>query len=175
MIQEQARKDKGKIFHDFATNLSRFTGWLSNLGQAVLMIMVLLVVADVIMRRVFNQPLAWSKEMVQLILVVVIFFSIAYCGVVKSHITVDVFSRYFSSRVSAVLESITCFFGIALFAFMTWAGVTNSISNYHKHYISGLLPAPMYPFNAVVSFGGLLLTLVLVVQFVNSIVKAGRK
>jgi TRAP-type C4-dicarboxylate transport system permease small subunit len=159
-----------RTFSSFERVLSDVTHRVSNVGQIVLMVMVLLVIVDVTLRRVFNRPFPWSLEVVQVMLVVVIFFSIAYCGVKKAHVSIDALISKFPPKVQVIIDVITYSLGVLLFAFMTWGGAVSAMGKWHTHYITGILPIPIYPFSLVVAFGSALLALVLLVQLLNLII-----
>jgi TRAP-type C4-dicarboxylate transport system permease small subunit len=148
----------------FEKALSEVTHRVSNLGQSVLMVMVLLVIVDIVLRRIFNSPLAWSLEVVEVMLVVVVFFSVAYCGTRRGHVSIDVLVSRFPHKARAIIDIFTYFFSIVLFGFMTWGGVVSAMDKWDAHRITGILPIPIYPFAFVVAFGSLLLALVLLAQ-----------
>ena len=151
--------------------ISAFATRVSYIGQAILMVMVLLVVVDVILRRFFNSPLPWSLEVIQVMLVVVVFFSIAYCGVQKAHVSIDVFISRVPQKARYVINIITHILGIIILAYMAWGGLISGIDRINDHQVTGILPIPIYPFAFIVAFGCLLLALVLLVQLLNIILK----
>ena len=93
---------------------------VSNVGQTILMVMVLLVIVDIVLRRFFNSPLPWSLEVIEVMLVVVVFFSVAYCGARRAHISIDALVSKFSPGVRAIISILTHFLSIVLFSFMAW-------------------------------------------------------
>ena len=118
----------------------------------------------------FNSPLSWSLEVVQVMLVVVVFFSVAYCGAKKAHVSIDALVSRFPPKAQAVIDVFTYFLGVLLFAFMAWGSAVSAMDKWHTHCITGILPIPIYPFAIVVAFGSLLLTLILLVQLLNLII-----
>ena len=159
----------------FEKVLSEVTHRVSNLGQSVLLVMVALVIVDIILRRLFNSPLPWSLEVVEVMLVVVVFFSVAYCGARRAHISIDVLISRFPPRVRNIVDIFTYFLGVILFAFMAWGGAASAMDDRVVNRITGILPIPIYPFAFVVAFGSLLLALVLLAQLLNSIISMVRK
>lgn len=159
----------------FKLILFRFSSILNNFGMAVLMIMVLLLVADVVLRRIFNSPLSWSMEVVKVMLVVVVFFAEAYCGTRGGHISIDILTSRFPRKVQAVLNPFICFLGVLLFGSMAWGSSVSAIHYWNAHRITGILPIPISPFVLVVAFGSLVFALVLLVQLVDSIINVEDK
>jgi len=148
---------------------------VSNVGQGVLMVMVLLVVVDIILRRLFNSPLPWSLEVVEVMLVVVVFFSVAYCGARRAHVSIDVLISRFPPKARAIVDTFTYILGIVLFGVMAWGGAASAMGKWDTHHITGILPIPIYPFAFVVAFGSLLLALVLLAQLLNLIINTVSK
>ena len=112
---------------EIGTSLEKALFWVirqaSNLAMIVLMAMVLLVVVDITLRRFFNSPLSWSFEVIEVLLVIVVFFTVAYCCITKGHISVDLLTSRLSKRGQAILEIFSYFLGIVLFVFMTYCSI----------------------------------------------------
>jgi TRAP-type C4-dicarboxylate transport system permease small subunit len=134
------------------------------------MAMVLLMVIDILLRRFFNSPLSWSLEVIQVMLVVVVFFSVAYCGARKGHISVELITSRLPSKTLAIIDIITHFLGIVLFIFMAWGSCVLAINEFESHHVTGILPIPIYPFVFVVMFGSAMLAVVLIVQLTRVII-----
>lgn len=155
--------------------LSTTTLRVSNFGQVVLIALVLLTVVHVTLRRAFHSPLSGTLEISQVMLVVVVFFSVAHCGVKKSHVSIDALLSRFPPRVQAIVNSITGLLGVLLFSAMGWGSIDTALRLMGTHRVTGILPIPIYPFYFVVAFGSLLLALVLLFQFIDSLKSAGNK
>lgn len=141
----------------------------SKAGQVILMAMVLLTITDIILRRLFNHPLSGSLEISQMMLVIVVFFSIAYSGIKKSHVTIDALTSRFSRKIQAVLNSIMGILSVLLFSAMGWGSIVLAMQKLENQSVTGMLPIPIYPFVFVVATGSILLALVLLIEFINSI------
>ena len=144
---------------------------LNNLVMVVLMAMVLLLVADVCLRRIFNSPLPWSMEVVKVMLVVVVSFAVAYCATRGGHISIDLLTSRFPPKVQAILDPVIYLFGTGLFAFIAWGASVYAMRMWDAYRITGILPIPIYPFIFILALGSVLLALVLLVQFLDSIIK----
>lgn len=152
--------------------LATITHRVSNFGQITLMAMVLLVVVDVCLRRLFNSPLSWSLEVVQILLVVVVFFSVAYCAARQGHIAIGALVSRFSEKTQMVIEVGTNTLGVCVYGMMCWGSITLAQHAQHVHRITGMLPIPVYPFMLAVALGSLLLALVILVKTLWSIIEA---
>ena len=161
-----------RVILTFEKALATVTHRVSNFGQLTLMAMVLLIVVDIVLRRFFNSPLSWSLEVVQVMLVVVVFFSVAYCAVRGGHVNIDVLIARFPARLQAAVDIVTSLFGIAVFGVMCWASVGSAQHYMEVHRVTGILPIPIYPFVLAVALGSLLMTLAVLVHLLNAIIKA---
>ena len=150
--------------------LHRVTSIFSKVGQVILMVMVLLTILDVILRRIFNHPLSSSLELSQVMLVIVVFSSVAYCGIKRSHVRIDALTSRFSPKIQAILNCITGLFGVLLFGAMGWGSIVLAMDKMANNSVTGILPIPVYPFVFLVSFGSILLALILLVQFIDSLI-----
>ncbi|MBA7680813.1 hypothetical protein ES703_89134 [subsurface metagenome] len=127
------------------------------------------------MRRLFNSPLTFSYELTGAMLVLVVFFTVAYCGIQKSHIGIDILVSRFPPKARAITNAFVYFLSICLLGAITWRSIFYAIYFLHQGRVSGILGFPYYPFVFAVAFGSLLLALVLLVQFLNFINKAVSK
>ena len=150
--------------------LHRATSIFSKVGQAILMAMVLLTVVDVILRRIFNHPLSSSLELSQVMLVIVVFSSVAYCGIKRSHVCIDALTSQFSLKIQAILKSMMGLFGVLLFSAMGWGSIVLALDKLANQSVTGILPIPVYPFVFLVAFGSILLALILLVRFIDSLI-----
>jgi len=149
--------------------LHRATIIFSKAGQVILMVMVLLTILDVLLRRIFNHPLSSSLELSQVMLVIVVFSSVAYCGIKRSHVRIDALTARFSPKTQGILNCMTGLFGVLLFGAMGWGSIVLAMDKMANHSVTGILPIPVYPFVFLVSFGSILLALILFVQFIDSL------
>jgi len=155
--------------------LHRATSIFSKVGQAILMAMVLLTVVDVVLRRIFNHPLSSSLELSQVMLVIVVFSSVAYCGIKRGHVRIDALTSKFSPKIQAILNCATGLIGVLLFSAMGWGSIVLALDKLANQSVTGILPIPVYPFVFLVAFGSILLALILLVQLIASIISVEDK
>jgi TRAP-type C4-dicarboxylate transport system permease small subunit len=155
--------------------LLTITDKVNLVGQVILLLLVLLIIVDVVMRRVFNSPLSGTLEVSEIMLVVVVFTSVAYCGIRKGHVSIDALTSRFRRRTQAVIDSITGIFGVIVFITMGCGSFVLGLNLLKTHRITGMLPIPIYPFSFIVGIGSLLLALVLLVQLAETILKVLKK
>jgi TRAP-type C4-dicarboxylate transport system permease small subunit len=159
-----------RIDNHFKKPLYRVIRILNSLAVAVILAMVLLLVADVISRRIFNSPLSWGFEMVKVMLAVVVSFTIVYCTTRGGHISIDLVTSRFSPKAQRILDIIIYLFGMSLFIFMAWGLSVHALHLWDAHRITGVLPVPIFYFVFALALGSLLLALVLLVHLINTII-----
>src|SRR3982751_2210760 len=86
------------------TNLADWTQrsqlWLA---AAALVVLMMVTVADVFMRYVFNRPIRASLDTVEVMLLVFVFTGMAAVCFGRRHLTIDLLDNVFGPRVTAVL------------------------------------------------------------------------
>lgn len=97
----------------------RISKGLTSIAAVLLAFMVLLTVADVILRSA-RSPIVGTYEIVGLLGAILIGFSIPFTTWVKGHIRVDFFLLYLSERQRKVFNVATKCLGIALFVVIGW-------------------------------------------------------
>jgi TRAP-type C4-dicarboxylate transport system permease small subunit len=148
---------------------------LHTVGQGTIVLMVLITVADVFLRYIFNMPILGSYEVTELMMVVLVFASVGYTMAVKGHVCVDLVVSRFPERVQAAVESITYFLALVLFSLVTWRNVLHAGTVWRRHDVSAELFIPLSPFVLFVALGVAVLCLVLLMHFFRSLARALQK
>jgi len=147
---------------------------VSNVGNAVLMSMVLLTVADITLRRLFSSPLAFSYELTQFMLLVYVFLVGAYAFSEQRTISIDAITTRYPPKVQAIVRIVVRLLGAGLWALIGWRSIDQGILLWNMGQISGILAMPYAPFIFLVAFGALFLALVLLIQSFELIVKVAK-
>lgn len=109
-----------------------------------LMFMMLLTVADVILRE-FKHPIVGTFELVGFSAAVVLGFSIPYTTSMRGHITVEFLTMKLSKSVKRILLVITRFLGIFLFIIMGYNMFIFGSDLSKSGEVSATLQIPFYP------------------------------
>ncbi|MEW6667178.1 MAG: TRAP transporter large permease subunit [Thermodesulfobacteriota bacterium] len=148
--------------------LSPLSRTMDTIGQGILALMVLLITADVVLRYAFNRPIKGSYEVVELMLVVIVYLGLAFVQIKKAHISVNMVTDKLSPRAVSILESATYLLCLGIFVLITWQCAVKAEVLRSDGTTSDLLLIPNYPFMWVVVFGSALLGLV----FLKDLLKA---
>lgn len=138
---------------------------LSKVANVVVAIMVLVVAINVFGRYLFHQPLLGTFELVELMMVVIGFISIAYTAVYREHVSVDLVISHLSRRAQAIMNSISFFLSLAIFVVITYQATVFAI--YYAHDLNKatyILSVPLVIPRSVMVLGCLLLCLRLLVD-----------
>jgi len=129
-----------------------FTNWVGKIASWSVILLMLLVVFEVVMRRVFSSPTIWTFESITMVFGFHFMFVAGYALLHKSLVSVDILYERFSKKTKAVLDLVTYvifFFPFVIsllylgyqFAADSW--VTKEIS-------SSLWGPPLYPFKTII-------------------------
>lgn len=140
-------------------------------GGGGMVVMVLLILCDVGMRNLVNRPLMSSYELVMFLMVVVVFTALAYTQSERSIVKIELVTSRLSKKAQAFLEMGTSILSLGLILLITWRNVVRGIELRHEHVLSPILGVPVYPFYLVVSFGLVLVSLVLFVEILESLTR----
>ena len=147
----------------------------SNLiGQATLVAIMVLTVADVGLRYLLNLPILGSTEITEYMMVCLV-LGMAWCALRGRHIKVDLIIRRFPARIQAIVSSITLSVSLAVYIIITWRTLLEAISVQKTHLASSILKISTYPFYYVLAFGLFMLCVVMVTLIAENIAKAVKR
>jgi len=140
-------------------------------GSIILLGMMFITMVDVILRYLLNYPIPGAYELVQLMLVLVVFFGLAYTATQKGHIVVEILFLVLPKTVQAIIAIMTSILGIGIFIVAVVSVVQLINVHVDSHAVSGVLEIPLYPISIAVAFGIALLCLVLLTEMIDLLTK----
>ncbi len=129
-----------------------------------LMFMMLLTVADVIMREL-GKPIIGTYELVGLSAAVVIGFCIPYTTSMKSHISVDFFTMKLRDKAKNILLLFTRVLGTVLFFVIGYNMLIMAQDLYRSGEVSLTIKMPFYPIAIGIGLCCFMQTFTLIVDF----------
>lgn len=156
----------GRFLEKTTHPLSRIA---DSVGRVVLALMVLLVTLDVVLRYFFNRPIKGSYELIEFMMVLVVFLGLAYTQTKKGHVSITLFTGKLSPGQLAVILSITYLLCIIIFSLITWRGIVQAEALRGNGTSSDLLFIPNFPFMWIVVIASVLLSLVFLGDFFKSV------
>jgi TRAP-type C4-dicarboxylate transport system permease small subunit len=145
----------------------RFLRLLALAGGGVLLLVTAVTVIDVVMRYVFNAPLASAWEFTEFSMTLIVFLGIPYCGWTGGHIAVDLLEKWLDRPSLRFLPSLIAFTGALLFALVAYRATLETLATIQQ--VSNMLRWPHYPFRFTAAFGSAMLAIVLLIQGLRSL------
>ncbi len=138
------------------------------LACAAVVVMMLLSVADVIL-RLFSKPIPGTYELVGFLGTVVVSFALAFTSMEKGHIAVEILVQKLPQRAQLAIEAFCNLIGALLFGVIAYQAVVYAIDIKKSGEVSLTLQMPPYPFIIGIAAGCALLCLLLVADFLKSL------
>ena len=126
--------------------------WLANLSRYALVTMVLVVIADVIM-RVMKLGVTGLSELQVFLMVVITFFSLSFVGMKRQHIRVAIFVEKLSPKHQAVLSAIGDILALVIMVLIAWQSIPYALHNMSKYTALLHMPLPVAIFMVTVGTG----------------------
>ena len=164
-----------KVVQSIESMIVNISKVLNIIAIVVLGMLTCLTTADVMGRALFDAPITGSVEISNYMMVCIGFMGLAWCAAAGRHVSVTLLTDRLSPRVQAVLKSIMLLGTFCVLVIMTWRGFVESLAIRDSHVQSMLLHIPKYPFYWIMVLSLIVLCLVVVVQFVQSVIKAAKK
>ncbi|HSB05159.1 MAG TPA: TRAP transporter small permease, partial [Thermodesulfobacteriota bacterium] len=155
-------------WNKFQNAVHRLNVVISVAGMTLLIPLMLLTTGDVLGRKFLSKTIPGTFEISEYILVVFILLGAAYTQQVKGHVGVDFVTSRLSPHARALCDIVTTLLSLFIIAVVIWQGFLEGI---REKTVSDMLRIPQYPFRLLVSVGGFLLWLELLIDLVNSIAK----
>jgi len=124
--------------------VSKVSRWMNAIAALALGFIILLTVADVILRY-FKKPIIGTYEMVALSGAVIIGFSLPFTSMMKGHVNVDFLTQKLSPKGIKVFSSITKCLGILLFLIIGWNVVILGMDFHKVGEVTPTRHLPIYP------------------------------
>jgi tripartite ATP-independent transporter DctM subunit len=149
-----------------------FSRYLNVVALAIFFCMMLLTFADVFMRYLFNHPITGTKEYIEVLLVLVVAFTIAYTYLLKRHVTVDIFTEKLTGHLRLVWHIVTVFLSLALALILFYQAVQQSIYFAGHHRVHGTaVYINAVPFQIAIAIGTFLLTVLILRDVIKEIME----
>ena len=152
--------------------ISGFLNWISIVAVYVLMFFM---VVDIVLRYVFSSPIAGDYELIELALVLIVFFAIPHTQTVHGHVAVDILTIRLSRRMKDVCGLIGWLAGTVMLAIITYANYRQIFKVRGNELTTGILRIPVWPFYALVFLCLLVFTICMATDCIKSVMDLFRK
>jgi len=144
------------------------------IGGAVIFLLMLLTFANVCLRY-FSLPIAGSLDISELMLAVIIFFTLSYTVHRKRHIAIEVVMHLFPQRAQAVVDCFNYIVSVGVSSLIAWQLAVQAKYIWTSGSLAGVLPIPIFPFYYVGAAGFVLIALSFFVQFLEAMHQAVKR
>jgi TRAP-type C4-dicarboxylate transport system permease small subunit len=151
-------------------------GWIYKLSKImgiiaiiILVVMMLFTVLDIFLRALFNSPIPGDVEIIEISMVSIGFFGLAWCAMRGMHIKVDLIVSFLPERVQRIIDSFNYILGFGLCFIFAWRGILEGLVNLEMKALTNILKWPLFPLLWIVAFGYAVLCLAILVLLVRTI------
>ena len=153
---------------------SRLGSWLNPIcrglgyiASVTVFALMCLTVTDILMRKFLNQSILGTVELTELMMVVIVFFTLGFSEMKDAHIKVDIFTSKLKRPTQTLLDVITQFLAFLLFAFMTVSVLRHALVMQRVGEVTQDLWIPKYPFLYLTALGCAVLSIALFFRFLE--------
>jgi TRAP-type C4-dicarboxylate transport system permease small subunit len=162
--------NKGGFIKSSWNRMASITGILEKLGSYVLVGMVLLISADIFMRRFFNSPFPFTFEITEYLLVIVAWSYIAFTTSKGRHVSVDTLTSHFPEKSRRKIVYVGDFITVILLGLISWQSFLQGMNVHGQGTTSAILHVPKWPFQFWVALGAALACVMFFFKTLNSII-----
>ena len=161
---------------DLIAKISYPTSRIVNIvGAIVLAMMMFLVAVDVTLRYTIDLPVKGSVELVELMMIIVVFLAVAYTASQRGHVAIELVSTRLPKRVQSILDVFTSFLSLVFIVLIIWRSILRGITMWQDHHVTIVLGIPIFPFLYIIAFGCALLAIILIANILDSLAQAIKK
>jgi TRAP-type C4-dicarboxylate transport system permease small subunit len=133
---------------------------------------MILVVANILMRSLFNQPILGTYDVVGLLTALGIGFALANCAILNGHIAVDFVVDRLPIKIQVPVDILVDLIGFGFWGLVAWHVGAYAKVLATNGVVSATAQIPLYPIVYLIAFSLAGLSLVLLARLINSLAKA---
>lgn len=167
--------DKGQQFIiKIVTNPSKI---LNYIGSVVLFMLVIMTTIDVTGRYLFSKPLPATYELTQFMFSITVFFGMAYFGIIKRHIRINLLVDKFPTAAQNIIDTTTGLLSLGMCIVLSWQAFVQARVLQLDKLRSDIWHIPIFPFQFLIALALAIFAMVLLADFLESlatVLKRGR-
>jgi len=123
------------------------------LGGVCFFSVMALVLANIIMRNVFKQPILGTVEIVGLMVATGLGLALAHCEMVDGHIGMDLnLDKFLSQGMQKVIEIVMYLISLSFWAVVVWRVFVYGSTSYMNGRVTSTASIPIFPFIFILGF-----------------------
>ena len=130
---------------------------------------MVLVLANIIMRNVFKQPILGTVEITGLLIATGLGLALANCAMLDGNIGMDVVTEKLSPRTQKIVKIVSYSISLCFWAIVVWRMFVYANTSYINGRVTATVSIPLYPFIFILGFNVLCLCVVLVYKLICNI------
>ena len=138
-------------------------------AMGVLFLMMLLTVADVVLRATLNKPIIGATEIIEQMMVAVVFLGLGWCALQGKQIRVELFASRYTPGTQRVIDLIVYLAGLLLVGMICWRTVMSTLTVMDLGITCSYIEVQKYPFYALAAFGWAVLFVAMASLFLKRI------
>lgn len=142
----------------FYSGIRRIIIFLALLAGLVILVMIGVTVTDVIL-RMFGTGITGAYDIVRIMGIIAISFSLPYVTAIKGHIAIEFFYHRFSRTGRIVLDSSFRTISILVFILLAWRNILYGMLLLHSNQVMQTLPIPVFWIPWMISLSCILMIL----------------
>jgi len=140
--------------------------WISYVGMAMTVIMMLMIVIDVLLRFTFNKPILGSVELASYMLSIIAFTAIPFVESEEGHVVIPLLFDRFPQKVRLIVNTLIGLMGLGLLVLIGLGSFFLAVEYVQRGKVSQVLSIPLYPF---VFIAALCISLYAIISLLNVI------
>jgi TRAP-type C4-dicarboxylate transport system permease small subunit len=155
-----------KQFAVFVQSISRSLDFIAGFCIVATMAVVVL---NIVLRAFLGKPLLGTMDYVTMLMALTIGMGLAYCGFKNGHIAVDLIIEKLSNKTQAIIDTFTNLIALFFWGVSSWYMVGYARTMAETNLVSPTTQIPLYPLIYLISFGLMVLCLVLVLKITDTV------
>ncbi|MEZ5661048.1 MAG: TRAP transporter small permease subunit [Burkholderiaceae bacterium] len=154
-----------------ARAITTLNKWIGRVFSYVVLILFALLLGDVIMRYVQENPISWSSQLSKIVFGVYAIIGGGYLLARRDHVKVDLFYANFTPRQQALIDIVTSvlfFLFIGVLVSESWLMAADSVASWEVSYET-TWHAPVWPSKIMIVVAAVLLLLQGVIKLIADI------
>ena len=156
------------MIEDLTRANGRVTLWLAHIASAALAVIAAVTFFDVVGRYFFNAPFAFTVEMTQLAMAIVVYFGVGLVTHEDAHISADVVTLRLPPRGRALFALVMNLLAAAFLVLMVWRLWVQADFLRGKGDTTMVWTVPLWPFALAVAFGSIFLLTGVLLQLLHA-------
>ena len=151
--------------HDIAKKIFGISDFLA--GVCFFSVMLLILV-NILMRKLFNMPIIGTVELAGLLTATGIGFALANCELNNGNVAMSIITDKFNAKTQRLIEIFIYIISLFFWAMVAWRVILFGSSSFISGWVSSTASFPVFPFIFILSFNILCLCFVVALKLIYS-------